>query len=432
MPNKLKLLKKVIDKLEAALDTIAQQQKREITESFLRAAHTLWYQVDEYSGELAYAKDLYDLSEYLSDYYLDIEDDDYSTLEEALATILQAVKNKYSQKERYYGFGFDDTTDEESDSNSDENNDSDIEDEDAPNNTPLTREIIKGRINFIFDNIDIKYGFYNLFEELSENEINTPKWKTYLYLRKCVLDFRRGKPQEFNSLIAFLEKNNDNKEWLAGKLLDPSQKSVSDKWGSGNHEWLERCLIIDVLKRSAGLVVDVEPETSLKDANKNIDWLYVQARLRSDTKYILFKNEEQSIQYGHPGAVKLKITAKGFCSKGSPGFHHLLVAAFRESTSLAGFITRANNIFKQGVISGKKKINADGKKRVLVDGSNTNEQDKVEAFRKEKLKPMGYSVTNQMFKRLMHVTTQYRDEPCSVSPVDSENSDESTPRSQLR
>ncbi|MFX5130545.1 hypothetical protein ABTC50_20475, partial [Acinetobacter baumannii] len=91
--------------------------------------------------------------------------------------------------------------------------------------------------------------YYGITEELNHEELYSNKWKTYLYLRTCVLEYRENNKDPLLSLIRFLEADQKNKEWFAKKLLDPSEKAEDEKWGSGQHEWLERCLIIDVLKR---------------------------------------------------------------------------------------------------------------------------------------------------------------------------------------
>src|SRR5262249_48891261 len=140
-------------------------------------------------------------------------------------------------------------------------------------------------------------------------------------------------PNELTEIIAFLEdkgkygtakKKTTNKEWLADKLIDPSEKEQDELWGSGEHEWLLRSLIVEVLKRSAGMYAKIKSHEEDYCLLPAYDWLTVQSELRSKTKYIFFKNPRNTIESGHAGAVKKDPAKRGFETKGSPGFHEKL------------------------------------------------------------------------------------------------------------
>lgn len=102
------------------------------------------------------------------------------------------------------------------------------------------------------------------------------------------MDYQRGNPYELLQLIYFLETpkqlqfKETHKAWLSQKLLDRCTTERGQIWRSGSHEWLLRSIIVDVLKRSAGMVCGVESETTCLDGI-NLDWLFVQAFLRSPT-----------------------------------------------------------------------------------------------------------------------------------------------------
>lgn len=300
------------------------------------------------------------------------------------------------------------------------------DEKDNKTDTPvLTQSKVADKIKNILKTVDLSAGYYGIAGELTDGELHSKKWKTYIYLRKCVLEYRNGDQQELLDLLSFLE-NKNNKTWLAKQLLDKSYKETKDeKWGSGQHEWLERCLIVDVLKRSAGMVPDVEAQTDLGCIWEDIDWLYVQAMLRSPTKYIFFKNADYAIEEGHCGAVKKTLKNTGFCSKGSPHFHEQLVQAFYDSKALSTFIKKVHNIFKTELISGKKKINASEQKRVLVDGTETKDEKAVNAFRKQRLRPQGYDSTNMTLSVLLDVTTKHGDiDVDDITLVDSDSDDD--------
>ena len=263
-----------------------------------------------------------------------------------------------------------------------------------------------------------KEQYYNL----NADKLGVMKWKNYLYLRKCVLDYRSGTTNELVGLINFLEHSGPNKTWLAKRLLDPSQAHEGEYWGTGNHEWLERHLIIEVLKRSAGMVRGVEAESS------GHDWLYIQAILRSPIKYILFKNEDNTIESGHIASLKEDLDKNTFYTDYQcPAFHKLLATAFYESNTIEGFLKRIRNIFKSRVVSGKKKIAASENTKYLVDGSSTSNLTSLSLFRHKQLFPNGYNVFKDLINtEINHVTNNGRCEQERISEITSDTTENTT------
>jgi len=288
----------------------------------------------------------------------------------------------------------------------------------------LTQNELLERINNVHKCINLHSGYYDITYELDATTLATPKWKTYLFLRKCVLDYRAGNKDELLNVLQFLETNK-NKTWLAKRLLDPNRKMAEEQWGTSQHEWIERSLIVEVLKRSAGMVEGVECETEFGCIAEELDWIYLQAVLRSSTKYIFFKNEQESIEAGHVGAVKKDLKKRGFVTEGSYNFHGELKRAFLESVTIAGCLIRINNIFKTAVYSGKKHISPSKKEHHVVDGTYTSDSEGIDDFRVHKLRPEGYNPFNEILSNLINFATNLGDrEDIKEEEIDSESSDD--------
>lgn len=296
----------------------------------------------------------------------------------------------------------------------------------------VDRAYVKEKIKTTFERIfdqrltrGLFREYYGMTAKMMTDFESSHKWKTYLYLRSCILDYKRGHTSALLAILKFLE-NTCEQRWLADQLTDKPVMEGDEKWGSGSHEWLERCLITEALKRSAGLVKGVEAEAYFGDTTTQIDWLYLQAMIRSPTKYTFFKNDHYTIESGHPGAVKPHLSQSGFSSIGSPGFHQQLNDAFYESRTIEGFLKRVRNIFKSSLYSGKKKIEPSEHKRYLSDGSKTTELSELSLFRHNKLYPNGYN----KFKHLLNtnidgVTLHGKHVQENISEVSSETTDES-------
>lgn len=295
-------------------------------------------------------------------------------------------------------------------------------------NETLTSDSLLIRINNVFKYIDFGQNYYWITSKLDKQELESPKWKTYLYLRKCVLEYRRGDRTELEKILEFLSSQT-NKTWLTERLLDHTLQTEKELWTTSKHEWLLRSLIVDVIERSAGMVEGIECETPFgcTVGEGDIDWLYVQAVLRSPNKYIFFKNKEYAIHTGHVGAVK-NIHTNKFEFKGSPAFHQELKKAFFESTTIRGFLKRVGNIFRQAIFSGKKQILPDYMfgDRYVVDGSSTANERQINLFRRNKLRPEGYEPFRGLLGDLIDFTIYYGNEKNveQVEEVDSENSDD--------
>ncbi len=423
MPNRLQELLKVQSLLETAAENINHPRRKKSTSRALLDAHEIWCELDQYAHKGVVAKDIYDLydnlSSYYSEYYDKNDEDSLDFLVEAVQKVNEFVYMEIEEA-RQESYDFDSGLDEE------ESSDSGDEKADRNKNEALKKEIAN-EIKSILDTTDLSEDYYGLEDKFTGKELSSTKWKTYIYLRKCVLAYRAGDHDSLNKLLIFLEKNTENKRWLAERLLDKTTHPADEKWGSGNHEWLERSLIVDVLKRSAGMMEDVQQEA------EGIDWLYVQAQLRSPDKYLFFKIDSNAIRNGHPGAVKKDLAKKGFAAEGSPAFHDSLVKAFENSSTLASFTKRVHNIFILETISGKKHLNADNEQRFLVDGTETNDEKYVNAFRKTRLRPDGYTPTKLVISGLIAKTTRMGEleDTSPVKLVDSDISDDSDDESTL-
>ena len=240
------------------------------------------------------------------------------------------------------------------------------------------------------------------------------------------MDYRAGKKEELEGILRFLESAKD-REWFTRKLLDKPIQNEGDLWGSGAHEWMGRCLIIQVLERSAGMVDGVEAETGIGCTAPDYDWLYYHATIRSNTKYVLFKNNNETIENGHVGAVKPIKCESGFACMGSPGFHHQLADAFDDSKTIEGWLKRIENIFKQTLYSGKKKIHESETKKYLIDGTRTSNLTEIGLFRKKKLFQEGYSPFRNLLASNIHYATHFGDNVQEdISEVASDTTDEDT------
>jgi hypothetical protein len=276
-----------------------------------------------------------------------------------------------------------------------------------------------------WNSFSLQRAYYGVTHDMLSDPQSSQKWKNYLYLRYCVLNYKAGKKEELNALLDFL-KDDKQRTWLTGRLCDKAVTGENEQWGTSSHEWLERCLIIDVLKRSAGMVEGVESETDFGCIAADFDWLYLQAVIRSPTKYAFFKNDNNTIESGHPGAVKKNLSRRGFSSEGSPGFHQKLKDAFDESRTIEGFLKRIRNIFKLSLYSGKKKIKPSENNRYLCDGSKTTELSELSLFRHNKLYPDGYNKFKKILNDSIDFSTHYGDHVQEdISEVSSETTDES-------
>jgi hypothetical protein len=285
--------------------------------------------------------------------------------------------------------------------------------------------------------------FYWWGEEAEWDE-NSTKWETYVYLRKCLLDYQCHLPhEELTLLIAFLEiearpSRNSNKNWLAKRLLDKPKSEPEEHWNSGMHEWLERSLIIPVLKRSAGMEADkgIQSKVELGCMFGDVDWLSIQATCRSADKYISFKKisadaaPHDTFFSGHCGNLKRDLFKPGFATEGSTIFHHELVAAFNNSTQIVQFVKQVINIYRSWLISGRKTLVASPAKRFLSDGTETNDPTGINHYRLTKHKPNYKEEISRMFAVLHLIVSKHGeedDESTALIDSDSSSDEENVP-----
>ena len=260
----------------------------------------------------------------------------------------------------------------------------------------------------------------------SEDDIRHHKY--YCYLKKCVIDYReRNIHEPLNELLKFLA-NKENKKYLAEKLMDSPVQERGECWSSGNHEYLLRSLIVEVLRRSAGMVNNVESHKEDHCLLPSYDWLDIQFELRSPTKVLFFKNEAHTIASGHMGAVKgrpdrRRVKGEYFRETGSYEFHAELVNAFHISTTLNGFIKRINNAIKTHTVSGKEILAADIATNYVITGIATSDKYGINLFRRHHIKP-AYENINELCDNARQRVLEYDglDDTASVSSIESDQS----------
>lgn len=292
----------------------------------------------------------------------------------------------------------------------------------------LTKAEINAKIDSINpDKVYRRRGNESLAASFSalEPDFRQKKWRAYLYLERALYRYRKGHCEELLDIIKFLECSTANKQWLAKLLLDPAKKNSDEKWGSGMHEWLERSLIIDVLKRSAGMVEGVDPLFDRDSIWGYTDWLLLQASFRTATKWLFFRSEDHSIESGHAGAVKGNIKKAGFSTVKSASFHHRLERAFDRSLTVNGFVRRCSHILKENCYSGAKRINPSSSKRYVVDGTATNDARKIKKFGVFQLRDAAEEIGSEMYAMdvLTSAHDDYPDPDVSFSEFNSDSED---------
>lgn len=281
----------------------------------------------------------------------------------------------------------------------------------------MTQAELEAKVNAFFES-EAKHK-YEMDHE-SENPIGDHPY--YCYLKKCVIDYREFNDEvPLRELLKFLSIK-ANVRFLAGKLMDKAVRKVGEYWSSGKHEYLLRSLIVDVLRRSAGMVEGVESHKEGYCMLPPFDWLDVQHELRTNTKTLFPMSSDNTITVGHVGAVKSSLEpGKGRFRIGSMSgkgpFHTALVEAFHVSKSIGGFLRRVKNIIRTQQLSGKRELSAASTPSYLVDGSPTNNALRVNLFRVRSIRP-DYEATKMTAECLKMRAFEYDDETASVSSVD--------------
>jgi hypothetical protein len=213
------------------------------------------------------------------------------------------------------------------------------------------------------------------------------------FLAHQVFLFRSG--LNHRPLLWLLETMNNDKQleqWLSKKLIIPAQKSQGELWKTGEHEWIPRAKLIDVLSRSAGLT-HATPFVYKqgKDDVSLLDWLSLQNQMRSPIKYMYFKQKNNLILSGHTPAIKsnpLSNSKRGEQTKGSYHFHQKLEQAFDESTTHESSIKKAQKIALSSLYSGDENLQSvllgqNQQSFFSVRGIRTTEVDKLQPHLRE-------------------------------------------------
>ncbi|MFC1617088.1 hypothetical protein ACFL2K_02610 [Candidatus Margulisiibacteriota bacterium] len=230
----------------------------------------------------------------------------------------------------------------------------------------------------------------------------------YRFLERCAREARNKLHfQPVKEVLRFLSNHADY-NWLKKILLDKPVKGNNEQWTSGNHEWLLRSLIIDVVKRSAKMIKGIQSHAKSIGNLKEIDWLTIQANLRTPTKYLTYKNPQFSIKSGHCGAVKRWNNNKKkwvfSTANDKKGFHYLLKDAFNESKKIHGFMEKLKMILRKKTYTGREKyyVNPTKVQNKLIDGSYTNNYNQVNNFVINKIYPFGYKPTVNKIKTIKY------------------------------
>ncbi len=188
------------------------------------------------------------------------------------------------------------------------------------------------------------------------------------FLKDAVFQFRSGlNPQPLTTLIIRMEKNKELKSFITDNLIERARIDPGEFWATGFHEWLPRNLIIDVLKRSAAMVMHPMPFV-INRHGVVADWLFLATEFRSPIKRLYF-NRDKMITSGHIPSIK---NAYGTPSTvGSYDFHQRLEAIFEHSQSLGEFVRKTQAVSDKYIIDGASELRVSPESFYTVDGLNT-------------------------------------------------------------
>lgn len=213
------------------------------------------------------------------------------------------------------------------------------------------------------------------------------------FLSACIFMYRSQiNCQPLERLITFFEKERKALEWLKDKILDDAIKPEGQFWPIGNHEWIPRHLILEVLKRSAGMIEGITPFV-VSQTNQDIiiiDWLVIHSDMRSPIQHLYFKNDKNTVSSGHMPAIRNNLdgpTSQGVQTTGSDTFHKALRNAFYTSTNPRTFIRQMNSVEQDYLISGKKHLKPTKNTFFTAEGIKTNNEKAINQIRHEKIRP---------------------------------------------
>ena len=254
------------------------------------------------------------------------------------------------------------------------------------------------------------------------------------FLSTCVFMYRSQlNCQPLERLITFFEKEKKALEWLKYKILDEAIRTDEQFWPIGNHEWIPRHLILDVLKRSAGMIEGITPFV-VNQTNEDliiIDWLIIHSDMRSPIQHLYFKNTNNTVCSGHMPAIRLTLegtTSQGVQTTGSDTFHKALRNAFYNSTNPRSFIRKMNYVEQDHLISGKKHLKPTKTTFFTVEGIKTNNEKAINQIRHEKIRPQ-YKERRAMYTLFSNLSIN-GDEGNDILSFDSDETEYSTDEKQ--
>jgi hypothetical protein len=229
------------------------------------------------------------------------------------------------------------------------------------------------------------------------------------YLKACVFMYRTGlNKQPLMRLISYLETDDKVFKWLKNSLRDDTAQVRGELWATGFHEWLPCNLILDVVKRSAGMVKGVTPFVVSYQEGKYtaVDWITIHKQMRSPIKRLYFLNEENTVESGHVPAIRSDIKDNpliGAKVSGTVDFHQALNDAFIKSTSPREFVRRVSHISHDSLITGSKHLLPSATGFFTVEGVTTNSERKINNLRHAKIRN-AYKIRKSLFSFFSDLT----------------------------
>lgn len=284
------------------------------------------------------------------------------------------------------------------------------------------------RKQFIKKNLD---KFSNKKECEDFIKIRSKLFCLYVFLRRVAILYRDTKHKKPFQLLSDLLSDKRNYNKFKERYLRVKQTLYADDyWATGLHEWLTCETTIIALKRTAGLLQDVQPclkpvEGELifhsnrfvfNDDGKLVrkkpssthftfgefNWLDFQFLVRTGTNHVIFHDFN-----GHPGAVHKEIVetesktnarptkGKGQKTKGSNLFHQQIVAAFKRSETIDEYMKEIFDIYYEYVLNDlTEEITPTKEQFFLCNGTPTNNYKKLRFFQENELKPSRESMDN--------------------------------------
>lgn len=247
----------------------------------------------------------------------------------------------------------------------------------------------------------------------------------YIFI-KCCVDIYQSDEIEGNLreqcrwlINIILDEKND--AWLKRKLRVKAFEFVGENWKSGLHEWVACSITKETIQRSAGLVKGVQshlPECSWawidSDGNEQtyicskFSWIDSQLLLRTPTKYVIF----QHLESGHvrsmskherppPGRGNPGFLTKG--NKGKNGFEAKIQKAFEESATIPEYVKSMRQIYSTMIFHARSEINPTSSKNYLVDGTTTDDKDRLELFQNSRLDRQHRTVRRWVGDMILHM-----------------------------